>query len=390
MQDILQRIEQAGGAQPADLSLIPLEEQRGLIANTVAVMTSDTGKRTAWQAQVQGALDQARTLGRKSDVELFEAVMKIIDGEQAALPADHPYSDTLTAIQQGIAQPQSVRVGNLPEDQLRVMLVNTVAVLTTVPDKKAEWRTAVEGALEQAEHNPGWEAEADFFRAVLAVLDGNEAALPESHPYTPVLTTLLLSIEETLRQAAVPETPGIGDEELTAIIRNTVAVMTELRDRLDEWRMALANTLQELESKGVDWQAEADFFRAVVDLLDGKAAELPVSSRYAPTLSEIIKGVAEAQVAAALQQELAANLPTPPAVVPVDFVARCVTGLKGSQEQKRALFDYLQTVPASDPAVSALVRTVQRALLGDPLKRLGGDLEGDAALVWGMVRDNIN
>ena len=390
MQDILQRIEQAGGAQPADLSLIPLEEQRGLIANTVAVMTSDTGKRTAWQAQVQGALDQARTLGRKSDVELFEAVMKIIDGEQAALPVDHPYSDTLTAIQQGIAQPHIAKIGNLPEEQLRVMLVNTVAVLTTVPDKKAEWRTAVEGALEQAEHNPGWEAEADFFRAVLAVLDGNEAALPESHPYTPVLTTLLLSIEETLRQAAVPETPGIGDDELTAIIRNTVAVMTELRDRVGEWRAALANTLQELETRGADWRAEADFFRAVVDLLDGKPAELPVGSRYAPTLSEIVKGVAEAQAAAAQQQELAAKLPAPPAIVPADFVARCVTGLKGSQEQKRALFDYLQTVPASDPAVSALVRTVQRALLGDPLKRLGTDLDGDAALVWGMVRDNIN
>jgi hypothetical protein len=269
-------------------------------------------------------------------------------------------------------------------------LVNTVAVLTTVPDKKAEWRTAVEGALEQAEHSPGWEAEADFFRAVLEVLDGKEAALPEAHAYAPVLATLLLSIEETLRQAAIPETPGIGEEELTAIKRNTVAVMTELRDRVGEWRAALANTLQELESKGVDWQAEADFFRAVVDLLDGKAAELPVSSRYAPTLSEIIKGVAEAGAAAAIQQELAAKLPTPPAIVPVDFVARCVAGLKGGQEQKRALFEYLQSVQAGDPQVGALVKTLQRALLGDPLKRLGGDLEGDAALVWSMVRDNIN
>jgi len=390
MQDILQRIEQAGGAQPADTSLIPLEEQRGLIANTVAVLTSDAGKKAAWQAQVQSALDQARTLGRKPDVELFEAVLKVMDSEQAALPADHPYSDTLAAIQQGVEQPQTTKIGNLPEEQLRVMLVNTVAVLTTVPDKRAEWRTAVASGLEQAEHNPGWEAEAGFFRAVLAILDGNEAALPETHPYAPVLTTLLLSIEETLRQASVPETPGIGEEELTAIKRNTVVVMTELRDRLDEWRMALANTLHELETKGADWQAEADFFRAVVDLLDGKPAELPVSSRYAPTLAEIVKGVTEAQAALALQQELKAKLPTPPAIFPPDFVARCVAGLNGGQEQKRALFDYLQAVPAGDPQVAAVVRTMQRALLGDPLKRLGGDLEGDAAIVWGMVRDNLS
>ena len=70
-------------------------------------------------------------------------------------------------------------------------------------------------------------------------------------------------------------------------------------------------------------------------------------------------------------------------------LARCVAGLKGGQDQKRALFEYLQSVPAGDPQVAALLKTMQRALLGDPLSRLGGDLEGDAAVVWGMVRDHL-
>lgn len=390
MSTILQRIETAGSLQTGDGALIPQEELQGLVHNTIVVMTTDSDKAEVWKSQLQDARAKADELGRNADVEIFDAILMLMDGQDAALPQGHPYASVLTAIRQGTSAVAPGGSGiKLPDEQLRIILMNTVAVMTGAPDRREEWRAAVQGALEQAQASEGWMAETEFFQAVLAVLDGKPYQLPEAHPYAAAVASLLLSIEEAGRQDMTAAASGIGDAELAAIQRNTIAVMTEAPQMAAQWRAALAGTLSELEGKGGDWQTLADFFRALVGLMDGQVVTLPSDHPYAAALEAVVDGAADAREALAARQQLAQSLPTPPAIVPEDFVARCVAGLKGGQDLKRALFEYLQSVPAGDPQVAALLKTLQRALLGDPLSRLGGDLEGDAAVVWGMVRDHL-
>lgn len=38
----------------------------------------------------------------------------------------------------------------MPSDQLQVIITNTVAVMTTVQERRAEWHEAIAGALQQA------------------------------------------------------------------------------------------------------------------------------------------------------------------------------------------------------------------------------------------------
>jgi len=69
--------------------------------------------------------------------------------------------------------------------------------MTTVQDKRDEWRVAVAGALQQArEQGAGWQIEVEFFSSVLAILDGQAPHLPQDHPYAGVIATIEAEISK--------------------------------------------------------------------------------------------------------------------------------------------------------------------------------------------------
>jgi tetratricopeptide (TPR) repeat protein len=79
----------------------------------------------------------------------------------------------------------------MPSAQLQVIVTNTVIVMTTMQEHRAEWREAMAGALQEAQQQGAdWQFEIEFFGAVLAILDGAAPALPGDHPYAPALAKI--------------------------------------------------------------------------------------------------------------------------------------------------------------------------------------------------------
>jgi tetratricopeptide (TPR) repeat protein len=96
----------------------------------------------------------------------------------------------LDAMRQGLSLDQANSgPATIPSDPLQWIVSNTVAVMTTVPDRRAKWREAITELLRQAKSS-NLRQEADFFTAVLAVLNGESPVLPGDHPYALTLAQI--------------------------------------------------------------------------------------------------------------------------------------------------------------------------------------------------------
>jgi hypothetical protein len=120
---------------------------------------------------------------------LLEKEVKHLDYAQyAALLAQWEEAD-----QAGNAIPRRAESGSDTEgispDQLELIIQNTTAVLTEMPEKRAEWREVIAGAKQQAA-NTNHPVEVEFFQAVLALLDGEVASLAPDHQYGEALEVI--------------------------------------------------------------------------------------------------------------------------------------------------------------------------------------------------------
>jgi tetratricopeptide (TPR) repeat protein len=118
----------------------------------------------------------------------------------------------LDAMHQGLS-PDQANSGPamMPSDQLQVLVSNTTAAMTTMQERRAEWREAIVNELQNAQqHGTDWHIKVEFFTAVLAILDGNAAVLPGDHPYAPALT----QIQEGIAAAGLTDDDTPQDEEL--------------------------------------------------------------------------------------------------------------------------------------------------------------------------------
>ncbi len=98
-----------------------------------------------------------------------------------------------------------------------------------------------------------------------------------------------------IMQSGIPlgEQTMLPPVELQEIIETTIFVMTTAQDQRPEWREAIAEALQNAQQQGADWQIEADFFTAVLALLDGRSLMLPTDHPYVQALAAIRDGIAK-------------------------------------------------------------------------------------------------
>jgi tetratricopeptide (TPR) repeat protein len=84
----------------------------------------------------------------------------------------------------------------MPYDQLQTIVSNTVVVMTTMPERRAEWREVVVKGLQNAQqHGTDLHNEVEFITALLAILDGKAVVLPNDHPLSFVLAEIQEGIE---------------------------------------------------------------------------------------------------------------------------------------------------------------------------------------------------
>jgi hypothetical protein len=79
------------------------------------------------------------------------------------------------------------------------------------------------------------------------------------------------------------------------IVNNTVAVMTGVPEKRDEWRQAIAGAREQAQQGGVDWQIEVEFFDAIINILNGQPINLPENHPYGPAIAAIRQGISGGQ-----------------------------------------------------------------------------------------------
>jgi tetratricopeptide (TPR) repeat protein len=91
-------------------------------------------------------------------------------------------------------------------------------------------------------------------------------------------------------QASSPiEQVNLTPETLNVMVSNTVAVMTVMREKCDEWRETMIKVLQQAQS--ANRQQDAQFFNAILGVLDGQSPVLTEGNPYTEELNEIHAGI---------------------------------------------------------------------------------------------------
>jgi tetratricopeptide (TPR) repeat protein len=257
----------------------------------------------------------------------------------------------------------------LPEEQRRMVVANTVAVLTRVPERRDEWRGVIAGALEQA-RGAGHDDLAALSEALLALLDGKPAELPPANSYRATLQEILDGIAAGGPAAAAPDPEHA--EVMTAIQafvnsqdwEEAQAVVEAQEDLLltDRAAAIFEENIRDRRTRGRD--QEADSLQQHLDLL---------------------RACRRDGIAAAFEQP--ASRPQPSLPFDEELIPRTVGALRGSSQDKVAHMSYLAGLAArtTDGALRALIGEIQMALVGGDLRALGGSLTGIYRQVWQAI-----
>ncbi|MFC7617641.1 hypothetical protein ACFQV2_33790 [Actinokineospora soli] len=154
---------------------------------------------------------------------------------------------------------------------LDTMLDNTVAVLTTMPERADEWIAQLaDRRAALLEHNPEDAPEVELVDQLATLTAGGDAALPDDHPYADQLAQVVGGVG--LHRGDGP-LPGA---EVVRLAMLTAGAVTLYRDLHEPWVAELAD----LRARhGGDGELVA-FLDALGVVLDGRAADLPVRNRY--------------------------------------------------------------------------------------------------------------
>ncbi|MFM8319542.1 MAG: hypothetical protein ACKOC5_01405 [Chloroflexota bacterium] len=99
---------------------------------------------------------------------------------------------------------------HIPAEQMQVIVYNTIAALTSMPERYAEWRGFLQHAEAQA-GQAGSPAEQEFFAALLALMCSEPAALPAEHSYAGALQIVLDGLQAVVKAVEAAQAAGLLD-----------------------------------------------------------------------------------------------------------------------------------------------------------------------------------
>ena len=230
-----------------------------IVANTVAVMTTMQEHHVEWRKIIAGALQQAQEQGGdwQFEVDLFTAIVALLDGQSPTLPSDHPYAATLTTIQEGIAGGLQNNKTN-KEDELPFdteLKTRSIAALLGGPQEKVDHMQYL-AELSSRTKDEGLK---ELIKSIkLAMFDGDLLQLGQS----------LSGVYRQAWEAIVVgvETGGVDPRLFEMLVQNTLAVLGPAADKKSEWREALT----QIRSQAMEGDAQelVALLDAVIGLLD--------------------------------------------------------------------------------------------------------------------------
>src|SRR6266481_736891 len=240
------------------------------------------------------ALLLSQDLNRQQDaINAMQQAIAVLD--ETGLPQDagghtrEELQQDLDALRQGMAPGQANQAATMPAEQLQVIVHNTVAVMTTMQERHAEWRKILTGALQDArEQGADWQIEVDFYTALVALLDGQSPSLPDEHPYAAALAQIRVGIVagEVQNDADAEDDALPFDAEL--IPRSIAALLGISREK-----MTHVHYLTTLGAQASDEQLKALMQTIHMALLGGDLAQLgqDLEGGYHQAWSSIVIGV---------------------------------------------------------------------------------------------------
>jgi tetratricopeptide (TPR) repeat protein len=264
----------------------------------------------------------------------------------------------------------------MPEAEIQQIVNNTIAVMMTVQDQRAEWREDVTHMLQDAEQRGAdWQIEVDFFTAILAILDGRSPGFSPDHPYSQAIAAVQDGIAAGGAQDDNASLDDVG--EVMQAIHNFI--------NASNWEA----TRQVVETQ------QALLFRPEVEsLFEANIAHARSSGneRIAEMLElhlSILRACKANGIAATFEQLAAAQEPALP--FDADLIARSIAALSGGPQEKMEHMQYLATLTAqtTDEGLKALINTVQLALFGSDLSQLGQDLHGVYRQAWDAIVEGV-
>jgi tetratricopeptide (TPR) repeat protein len=212
----------------------------------------------------------------------------------------------------------------------------------------------------------------DAQRQAVAIMERYNLSHDAGGASLPAIRSRLAALESGASSAAGSADPAtLPPQVQQTLVEKTVAVLTALPEKRDEWRGALSQGLQDAQTQGAAWQIEVDLFTALLSLLDGEAPHLPSDHPYRSLLDT---AVARVGAAAAPSRSAAA--------LPADFAVHCAQALAGEPGDKIALYNDLEQLARSHPSHVALFQALRDAIFTPDPAQLTPSLAGHDATLW--------
>jgi tetratricopeptide (TPR) repeat protein len=164
-------------------------------------------------------------------------------------------------------------------------------------------------------------------------------------------------------------------EQMNMIVANTITVMTGMPEKREEWREKIDGALQKAQS--INRSQDAEFFTAILAILNNQSPSLPVGHPYAIVFDSI-----QANIAAGGLNGKRDALP-----FDVELIPRSIAALLGGAQKKMEHAQYLSMLAAqtTDEGLKALINVIQLALFSKDLSQLGRDLKGVYQQTWEAI-----
>lgn len=255
-------------------------------------------------------------------------------------------------------------------EQVHALILHTMAAEMGRWDGAAQWRESIAGSIIELQHaHTDSQHEIDLLSAILALLAGQQPALPAQHPYAQALATI---------QQGIAARRTLAHLNLAESVRHAIQQLVAAQD--EESRQAVLQLYR------------ADLFLPVVETwflnriaLTGIAGEEQEVMLLAGLL-EILRRCKAEGIAATV-----ADLHTPgqhqECSAYADLIAQSITALRGSPREKMACAQTLsaQAARTTDDGYHALLQVLQLALFGDDLATLGQHLFEPYRRVWETI-----
>lgn len=296
--------------------ILPDEAVEQYINNTLIARVFQPEHQRDWSIKLRKDRRGAALWGDDAERAFYHAQLAVLSGRLILLPRDNPYHQAFEELLNELAIYET-----LPLDYF---LENTVAVTTVVPQNAASWLNYLLRAQREASRH-GEENERAFIEALIQLVQGQSASLPDDNLYQPHLRRAQEAIAHR-EPLAVPLPRAL----LAALIQKTVVAKTTDPKTIDVLAGHLATQMDNAREQG--HLEDVGLYQAILDLLVDKMPGLPDGSIYEPVLQTILAEIAKGSV------QPSANMTIPQSQVDnlVDMVVAARTDTAETQAQARA------------------------------------------------------